>query len=221
MLSSRLLLIACLAVVSAGCKKPPAPTTRTQTVGLWMNGERRGEERVVFTIEEGRTTLRTETDLNGPSSVVRLEGQLVLERGRATTLRVTGEAPASLAALADVTTTPDRTDTFPIRGPLPVHVLAALARQSMSASRRRFLALPDGEVTLGPCPAPEAPFTDATCHRVTGLPSGDALVWIDRRGQLAAAVARTPWGPLLATPADRDGSHPALLKQFDVYSAPD
>jgi hypothetical protein len=217
---SRLVLIAFPAAVIAGCQKPPAPTTRTQTVGLWMNGERRGEERAVFTIEDGRTTLRTHTDLDGPS-VVRLEGQLVLERGRATTLRVTGDAPASLAALADVTTTPDRTDTFPIRGPLPVYVLSALARQSMSASRRRFLALPDGVVTLGPCPAPEAPFPDATCHHITGLPSGDALVWIDRRGQLAAAVARTPWGPLLATPADRDASHPALLKQFDVYSAPD
>jgi hypothetical protein len=46
------------------------------------------------------------------------------------------------------------------------------------------------------------------------------LVWIDRRGQIAAAVARTPWGALLATPADRDAAHPALVKRFDVYSAP-
>ena len=219
MLSWRLLLVACLAALCTTCKKPPAPVARTHVVGLWLNGERRGDERATSTIEQHRTSIQTETHLDAPPSI-RLQGRLVLERGRATTLRVTGEAPPSLAALVDVTTTPDRTDTFPIRGPLPVHVLSALVRQSMTASRRRFVTLPEGSATINACPGAEAPFTDATCHAVVGLASGRAFVWIDRRAQLAAAVVETPWGTLIATPQEREAAHAALVKRFDVYSAP-
>lgn len=218
MLSCRLAVVICLAALCTTCKKPPAPTTRTHVVGLWINGERRGEEKSVSTIDVHRTEIQTDTDLTQPT--VQLHGLLVLERGRATTLQVTGEAPPTLAALVDVTTTPDRTDTFPLRGPLPVHVLAALVRQSMTASRRQFVTLPEGTATVNACPGPEAPFTDATCHAVAGLSSGRAFVWIDRRGQLAAGVVRTPWGTLIATPQERDAAHAALLKRFDVYSAP-
>jgi hypothetical protein len=220
MRASRVMIVACLAALGTACKESPPAVTRTHTVGLWMNGERVGEERAVWTNEEHRSVLETQTDLTGPA-VVRLQGTLVQERGRATALRVTGTAPDSFAAPADVTTTPDRTDTFPIRGPLPVHVMSALVRQSMAASRRRFRALPEGAVTLAPCPGAEAPFTDATCHQIMGLASGRAFVWLDTRRELAAAVARTPWGVLVATPPERDAAHPAVLKRFDVYSAPD
>jgi hypothetical protein len=219
MLCLRLVPVVCLAALCATCKKPPAPTTRAHVVGLWMNGERRGEERAVSTIDVHRTEMRAETNLDAPPTV-RLQAHLVTERGRATTLRVTGDAPPPLAALVNVTTTPDRTDTFPIRGPLPVHVLSALVRQSMTASRRKFVTLPEGSVTINACPGSEAPFTDATCHVVAGLASGRAFVWIDRRGELAAAVVDTPWGTLTATPQERDDAHPAILKRFDVYSAP-
>jgi hypothetical protein len=219
MLSPRLVLVLCLVALCSGCKKPPAPTTRTHVVGLWLDGERRGEERAVFTTAVQRVTLQTETSLN-TSPAVRLQGQLVVERGRATTLRITGDAAPSLPALINVTTTPDRTDTFPIRGPLPVHVLLALVRQSMSASRRQFVVLPEGSVSISACRGPETPFPDATCHAVTGLSFGRALVWIDRRAQLAGAVADTPWGALVATPQNRDTAHAALLRRFDVYSAP-
>lgn len=215
----RVILMACLTALCAGCKKPPAPVTRTHTVGLWVDGQRRGEERAVSAIEAQRSTTRTYSELSRPAAV-QLEGQLVLERGRAVALRVSGQAPPSLAALVDVAITPDRTDTFPIRGPLPVHVLATLVRQSMTASRRTFTALPEGVVTITACPGREAPFTDATCHAVAGLPSGRALVWIDRRGELAAAVVDTPWGVLIATPQERDAAHAALRARFDVYSAP-
>jgi hypothetical protein len=154
------------------------------------------------------------------SPAVRLDGHLVLQRGRAVSLRVTGHGPPNLAALVDVTTTPDRTDTFPIRGPLPVHVLSALVRQSITATRRTFATLPDGAVTIRACPGPEGPFTDATCHAVDGLTSGRAFVWIDPRGELAAAVVETPWGVLIATPPERAAAHAAIRRRFDVYSAP-
>jgi hypothetical protein len=215
----RIVLIACAAAIGAGCKRPPDPTTRTHVVALWAGGERRGQERAVSTIEPRRTTMRTETELTG-SPAVRLEGQLVFERGRAVALRVSGDAPAALPAMVDVTTTPDRTDTFPIRGPLPVHVLSALVRQSVTATRRTFVTLPDGSITIRACPGAEGPFTDATCHSVTGLSSGRAFVWIDSRGELAATVFDTPWGVLTATPRERDAAHTALRRRFDVYSAP-
>ena len=214
-----LVLIACAAAIGAGCKRPPAPTTRTHAVALWINGERRGQERAVSTLEAQRTTMRMDTELRG-SPALRLDAQLVSERGRAVALRVSGDAPAPLAALVDVATTPDRTDTFPIRGPLPVHVLAALVRQSITATRRTFVTLPDGSVAIRACPGAEGPFTDATCHSVTGLSSGRAFVWIDGRGELAASVVDTPWGVLLATPRERDAAHAALRRRFDVYSAP-
>jgi hypothetical protein len=220
MLPRRPVLVACLAALCTACTKPPAPTTRTHVVGLWLQGERRGEERAISTIDMHRTTMQTDTSLDAPAAV-RLHGELVLERGRATALRVTGETPPSLTALVNVATTPDRTDTFPIRGPLPVHVLSALVRQSMTASRRRFVTLPEGSATIIACPGSEAPFTDATCHAVVGLSSGRAFVWIDRRGQLAAAITETPWGTLIATPQEREATHPALAKRFDVYSARD
>jgi hypothetical protein len=219
MRSSRFIVLLCLAILAARCKKPETPTTTRHAVGLWMDGERRGEEVATMAIEQHRTLMQTKTEFNGPQAV-RLEGQLLLERGRATLLRVSGDAPDSLPALVNVSTTPDRTDTFPIRGPLPVHVLSALVRQSMVASRRTFVTLPEGRVTVAPCHGSEGPFTDATCHSVAGLVSGAAFVWIDRRGRLVAALARTPWGVLIATPPQRDKSHSALLERFDVYSGP-
>src|ERR671921_495511 len=87
-----------------------------------------------------------------------------VDAGRATSLVVTGDAPDSLPSAIEVTTTPDRTDTFPIRSLLPLHVAAALVRQSMTAGRRTFRSLPEGVVTIDVCRGAEGPFTDATCH---------------------------------------------------------
>jgi hypothetical protein len=91
-------------------------------------------------------------------------------------------------------------------------------RQSMVSSRRRFETLPAGSVTIEPCPGGAATFTDATCHGVRGLSSGPALVWLDRRQQLTAAVLQTPWGALVVTSPERTGARAAVLEQFDVYS---
>lgn len=215
---SRLVTIACVVLLLTGCRKPSTPRTFTRVVNLSMNGLTLGDEHATSTVEGQRITTEMRTTFSGPPEV-RLEGHLVIERGRPTSLRVIGETPPSLPALIDVTVTPDRTDVFPVRAPLPVHLLSALVRQSVVSARRRFNTLPEGAVTIAACEGRESPFPDALCHAITGLASGPALVWIDHRQQLAAAVVRTPFGIVIATTPERDDAHAALLKRFDIYSA--
>jgi hypothetical protein len=214
---SCVVLLAFVLAVGA-CRKAGTPATQTHVVNVWMDGVRTGEERATASYAGQRVTLDTDTTLTGPLEA-RLEGTLLIERGRATSLLVVGHAPAPFPSAIDVTTTPDRTDTFPIGSSLPVHVVAALVRQSITAGRRTFRTLPQGEVTIGTCPDAEGPFRDATCHAVAGLPGGNALVWLDPRGNLVALVARTDVGTLVATAPGREGSHASLLERFDVYSA--
>ena len=202
----------------ASCSKPPAPVTQTQLVNLAMNGVTLGEERATTTFEGQRATTEMQTSFSGPP-VIRLQGRLVIDRGRPVSLRVSGESPASLPSEVDVTETPDRTDTFLMRSPIPVHVLAALVRRTMVGARRSFRIVPEGQVDVQACAGITGPFPDATCHAVSGLPSGLALVWLDRRQALAAAIIQTPWGVVVATTPERDDSHPALVERFDVYSA--
>ena len=194
------------------------PTSQTHTVNVWMKDIQIGDERATATFEGQRVTITTRTVLAGRLNA-RLGGTLVIERGRATSLVVTGDAPDSLPSTIEVTTTPDRTDTFPIRSLLPLHVAAALVRQSRTTGRRTFRSLPEGVVTIDACRGAEGPFTDATCHALAGLPTGAAFVWLNPRGDLVALVGRTNLGTLLATAPGREGSHAALLERFDVYSA--
>jgi hypothetical protein len=210
--------MACVAACITACGKDLPPPEQTHVVILSIAGRTDGEERAISRMDGQRETVRTRTRFDGATPTV-LEGELTIERGRPISLRVTGDAPASLNATVDVTITPDRTDTFPIVSPLPAHVLSALVRHSIVRSRRRFIALPEGTLTVAPCRDGTAPFTDATCHEVRGLASGPVLVWLDARLQLAAAVAATPAGPLVAATADRHTLAPALLRRFDVYYA--
>jgi hypothetical protein len=218
LVQGRPVTIVCVAMLLAGCTKPSRPTTFTHVVNLSMNGLTLGDEHATSTIEGQRITTAIRTTFSGPPEV-RLEGSLVIERGRPTSLHVTGRTPPSLPALIDVTVTPDRTDVFPVRAPLPVHLLSALVRHSVVSARRRFNTLLDGAVTIAACEGRESPFADAICHAITGLSSGPALIWIDQRQQLAAAVVRTPFGVVIATTPERDDAHAALLKRFDIYSA--
>jgi hypothetical protein len=217
MLPARLLLVGCAFALCVACKNAPAPTTVTRVVALWMNGAKVGEERATLAYEGQRTTIETRTSVEG-TIAIQLEGRLAIERGRPTSLRVAGDAPDRWPLLVDVTVTPDRTDVFPLRGVLPVHVLSTLVRQSVVGARRRFHTPPEGTVSIETCQGREGPFADAICHAVIGLPSGPALVWIDERQQLTAAVVQTPFGAMIATTPARDGSRPALLERFDVYS---
>lgn len=217
-LYTSLLLILAEAVLAPACRKPAASVTQSHVVNLAMNGLTLGEERVETTIEGQRSTADIETTFSGPPAI-RLQGRLVIERGRPTFLRVSGESPSSLPTTVDVTATPDRTDTFLLRSPFPVHVVAELVRRSIVSARRTFRVLPEGEADVRPCEDIDGPFPDATCHAISGLPSGPVLVWVDARQTLAAAVITTPWGIVLATTPERDDSHPALMERFDVYSA--
>jgi hypothetical protein len=217
-LYTSLLLIVAGAVLAPACSKPVAPVMQSHVVNLAMDGLTLGEERVETTIEGQRTTAEIQTTFSGPPAI-RLLGRLVIDRGRPTFLRVSGESPSSLPSAVEVTATPDRTDTFLLRSPFPVHVLAALVRRSIVSARREFRLLPEGQANVHPCDSIEGPFADATCHAISGLASGPALVWVDARQALAAAVIQTPWGIVLATTPERDDSHPALLERFDVYSA--
>ena len=205
------------AALAFGCSRPASPVTTSHVVNLAMNGLTLGQERVETTIDGQREASEIETTFSGPPGF-RLAGRLVIERGRPVLLEVKGESPASLPSEVDVTSTGDRTDTFLMRSPLPVHVLATLVRRSMVGSRSAFRLLPEGRVEIAPCSGVDGPYTDATCHAVSGMASGPALVWLDRRQVLAAAVIQTPFGVLLATATERDDTHAALLEQFDVYS---
>jgi len=218
MRSTLLVLAACASLVP-GCRQAPAARTTTHLVRLFADDAGIGEERASWTDRDQQTTLETRTRLEGPVDAS-LDGRLVIVRGRASSLRVSGTAPPALPALVDVDVTPDRTDVFPLRGPLPVHVLAALVRQSIVTARRRFQTLPEGSVAIEACAFSEALFPDAICHRITGLPEGPALVWLDERQRLAAAVMRVPGRVLVAVEPEREDARTMLLKRFDVYSAP-
>jgi hypothetical protein len=215
---SRLVTIACVVLLLTGCRKPATTRSFTHVVNLSMDGLTLGDEHATSTVEGQRITTEMRTTFSGPPEV-RLEGRLVIERGRPTSLRVIGKTPPSLPVAIDVTMTPDRTDVFPVRAPFPVHLLSALVRQSVVSARRRFNTVPEGAVTIAACEGRETPFPDSICHAITGLSSGPALVWIDERQQLAAAVVRAPFGVVIATTPDRDDTHAALLKRFDIYSA--
>lgn len=213
-----MLLILVAALLMTSCSKPAVPVTQSHAVNLSMNGLTLGEEREHTTIKGQHVTSEIRTMFSGPPKID-LEGTLEIERGRPVSLRVTGQAPPELPSTVDVTLTPDRTDTFPLRSPVPVHVLSALVRQSIVSARRTFRVVPDGQVDVRPCEGIKGPFPDATCHAVTGPSWGPVLVWLDTRQALAAAVMRLPFGVLLATTPERDDTHPALLELFDVYSA--
>ncbi len=218
LLYTSLVLILVAAAVVTACRKPPAPVTQSHVVNLAMNGLTLGEERVETTINGQRAVAEIRTTFSGPPAI-RLDGRLVIDRGRPTFLRVSGDLPSTLASVVEVTATPDRTDTFLLRSPFPVHVVAELVRRSIVGARRTFRLLPEGRADVRPCEGIGSPFADATCHAVSGLPSGPMLVWLDARQTLAAAAIATPWGIVLATTPNRDDSHPALLERFDVYSA--
>ena len=217
-LYTSLLLILASAVAVSGCRKPPAPVMQSHVVNLAMNGLTLGEERVKTTIQGQRAVAEIRTTFSGPP-IIRLDGRLVIDRGRPTFLRVSGESPSTLPSAVEVTATPDRTDTFLLRSPFPIHVVAELVRRSIVGARRTFRLLPEGQADVRPCEGIDSPFADATCHAISGLPSGPMLVWLDARQTLAAAAIATPWGIVLATTPERDDSHPALLERFDVYSA--
>jgi hypothetical protein len=211
-------LVVVATTLLASCRKPETPIAQAHVVNLAMNGVTLGDERVTITFEDQRETAEIQTAFSGPP-VVRLRGRLVIERGRPVSLRVSGESPPSLPSEADVTATPDRTDTFLLRSPMPVHVVAALVRRAMVGGRGSFRLLPEGRADVRPCEGITGPFPDATCHAVSGLGSGLALVWLDRRQVLAAAAIETPWGVVVATTPERDASRAALVERFDVYSA--
>ena len=213
MLLSRVAVLAYMATVSPGCTSPPLRSTQSHVMNLSMYGLTLGEERVETIVEGQRVTSTMRTRFSRGSGVA-LDGRLVLERGRPVSLRVEGDAPAFLPSTIDVSITPDRTDTFPVRSPLPLHVLSTLVRQSMVGGRREYRALPEGSITVMPCANAPAPYSDATCHEVVGITWGAAVLWLDRRQALAAAVIPTGWGLLLATTPERDDSHAALLEHY-------
>jgi imidazolonepropionase-like amidohydrolase len=200
------------------CQPTPPVTTSSHVVNLSMAGLTLGEERVETTIEGRRETSVMHTTFSRAPGV-KLTGRLVIDRGRPVSLHVDGDSPAFLPSSVNVTVTGDRTDTFPVRSPLPVHILAAIARQAVVTSTRTFRALPEGAITVGPCGAGSLPYSDATCHELSGVTWGAAHVFLDQRQKLAAAVVPTPWGLLLATTPDRDDSHPALLAHFATARA--
>jgi imidazolonepropionase-like amidohydrolase len=212
----RTAILVCAAFLAA-CRTP-APATQSHVVNLSISGLALGDERVETVIRGQRAESRIRTRLSRGSGV-ELDGRLVLERGRAVSLQVNGNAPAFLPSTIDVTVTPDRTDTFPVRSPLPLHVLATLARQSIVGGRRLYRALPEGTVDVAPCRDTPRPYRDATCHEVSGLTWGAVHVWLDRRQALAAAVVPTGWGLLLATTPERDDSHAALLAHYATARA--
>jgi hypothetical protein len=203
----RVLLLCALAALALSCKRAPAaPVTSTHVVNLSMYGLTLGEERVETTIEGQRETATIRTTFSRPPGV-RLESRLVIERGRPVSLHV-------LPSSADVAVTPDRSDTFPVRSPLPLHVLTTLARRSIVGARREFRALPEGTVALASCALASLPYSDTTCHEIRGITWGAVHVFLDKRQALAAAVVPTPWGLLLASTPERDDSHPALLEHY-------
>ena len=205
--------ILALAAALVACRRSAAvPVTTTQVVNLSIDGRTVGEERAEATVDGRRETLVVETNMREPR--VHVKGTLVLDRARAISLHVEGEASGLFPATADVTVTGDRTDTFPIVAPLPVHILAALARQSIVGARREFHALPEGMVTIQPCAAAPLPYADATCHEVSSERWGPTHVFLDTRRALAAAVIPTTSGLLVATTPERDASQDALRAHF-------
>jgi imidazolonepropionase-like amidohydrolase len=202
-----------VAVIISGCQARRAPSTISHVVNLATYGLTLGEERATTTIDGRRETTTMHTVFSRAPGL-ELDSTLVIERGRPIFLKVAGESPVFLPSTVEVAVTGDRTDTFPIRSPFPVHALAALVRQSITGGRRTFQTLPDGTATVTTCAAARMPYSDATCHEVTGVTWGAAHVWLDTRRMLAAAVVPTPWGLVLATTPQRDDSHRALLDHF-------
>jgi imidazolonepropionase-like amidohydrolase len=210
----RLAAVSVLILASVtGCKARPAPSTISHVVNLSTYGLTLGDERATTTIDGRRETTTIHTAFSRAPGLT-LDATLVIDRGRPISLKVNGESPAFLPSSIDVAVTGDRTDTFPIRSPFPVHALAALVGQSVVSGRRQFQALPEGTITVASCAAARMPYADATCHEVTGVTWGVAHVWLDTRRTLAAAVLPTPWGLVLATTPERDDSHRALLEHF-------
>jgi imidazolonepropionase-like amidohydrolase len=205
--------VCALAVHAGACQRTPAAASRSHVLNLSMYGLTLGEERAEIAIDGQRQTIAIRTSFSRPPGV-RLDGRLVIDGGRPVSLRVDGNSPAFLPSAVDVTVGSDRADTFPVRSPLPIHALWALARRSSVSARRKFRALPDGVVTVAPCSSATPPYTDATCHELLGITWGAVHLFLDRQQMLAAAVIPTPWGLLLATTPERDDSHVALMEHY-------